>query len=527
MSASLPLDRRRVSSYFGLHTTQPFLGFVDVDIDGDIPVFLDPTALLADRTPWAEGCVALVQDFFQYILWLLGSGQRELAQGLVAVLREPNETHLGFSKGIARGHGLGPTSAGWLCDALQDSKAIDTGLLEHLEDTILMVDGVGGDLVSDIATNLMREPLLAYTEEQCLSAGIPLVPDVDSGPLWDPWEHRWHNRFVRRPMVPAGPLLLVPKSLVRVRLEYDYEEYYRYYILPYLRETEIEQKTAIVRVLKSGPKVFNKDLEAKYGTGKKAVVDITKEHPELLGGYRIDKREQRRVRPAMSHEEVAEIGGGPRPDLGELLADVARVPTGNEHAAAYHEAVFRLVSVLFYPELANPVMEQHLHGDLKRIDVTFDNIATHGFFRWVTQTVAAPLIFLECKNYGGEIANPELDQLIGRFSPKRGKLGLIVCRSLRNPERFSARCQHTFDDDSGAILVLTDADLGTLVEAATSGGGGEHKFDLLRSRFRRLLLRADEPDSPGPPDRDRSGEISPKSPSPSSAPDPGAERLPR
>jgi len=47
VSASLPLHRRRVSTHFGLDSSEPFLGFVDVDVDGDVPVFLDSGAILA------------------------------------------------------------------------------------------------------------------------------------------------------------------------------------------------------------------------------------------------------------------------------------------------------------------------------------------------------------------------------------------------------------------------------------------------------------------------------------------------
>jgi hypothetical protein len=490
-------EKRRVSTYFGLGATQPFLDFADVDIDGDLPVFLDPTALLAFNTPWANECVALIQDFFQHILALIASNQGLLAQGLMSALREPNETHLGFSKYQARGRGLGPTSAGWLVEALQESRAVNTGLLEHLEDTILMVEGVGGDLVSDIATNLIREPLLAYTEEQCLTWGIPLQSGVASGPIWDPATHNWVPQLVTQPLVPDGPLLLVPKVLVRRTLEYNVDDYYRYYLMPYLIESEIEQKTGLVRTVKSLPTVLKKDLEAKYGHGKQAVVAITRAHPELLETYRADKREQRRIRqPALTHDQVATVGGGERPDLDALLAVATSLKPGNEDASAYHDAVFRLLTVLFYPDLAHAVKEQPLHGDLKRIDVTFDNVATSGFFRWLSQNQAAGIVFVECKNYGAELGNPELDQLVGRFGPSRGEFGLIVCRSLEDPERFYKRCQNTFDDKKGAVLALTDEDLRTLVAAARASGGGEAKFDLLRRRYKRLLLRAEEPDPP-------------------------------
>ena len=34
----------RISEFFGLGLTQPYLDFVDVDIEGDVRYYIDPTA---------------------------------------------------------------------------------------------------------------------------------------------------------------------------------------------------------------------------------------------------------------------------------------------------------------------------------------------------------------------------------------------------------------------------------------------------------------------------------------------------
>lgn len=487
-----PLGASRLSDYFQLGLAQPALDFVDIDVEGDLPVFLDPTALLGLRTSWAGGCVALLQDFFQHILELLREGRVSHARSLLAVLREPNETHLGLSQGVARGRGLGATSSGWLCDALQRSQAVHTGLLEHLEDSILMIPGVAGDLVSDITTNLIRAPLIEYTASECESLGIPLQHGLASGPLWDPERHEWHTTHVSQPMGPRGRLLLVPKILVRRHLEYDYEEYYQHYLLAFLQNAEMEQKTGLVKVLKSGPRVYKKDLEAKYGRGKNVVVDLTLQHPEVLAKYRQDKRQQRRLRrPPLTHEQIAEVTGTRPPDLGSLLDEVRAVAPGNESAAAYHSSVFKLLKAVFYPALSHARKEQEIHEGLKRIDIAFDNDARSGFFDWLAGHFPAPVIFIECKNYGRELGNPELDQMIGRLSPSRGRFGMIVCRSLEDPETFHRRCQNTADDDHGFIIALTDDDLAALVEGAKQPGLRALDFPLLRDRFQRLLFRAE------------------------------------
>ena len=202
----------RVSQYYALGRTQPTLDFVDVDIIGDTRVFVDPRALRLLPSTWGDECVSLVQDFFTVVLEAIRGNRDTLARRLLRVLREPNETHLGLSRGRARGRALGHESARDVWDALGKSEAVFSGLLEDLEDTILMVEGISSDIISDITTNIIRQPLIEYTQSVAALYGIPLVPDVGSGPMWDPKRGTWFNEYVHLPKTEWGKLLLVPKN---------------------------------------------------------------------------------------------------------------------------------------------------------------------------------------------------------------------------------------------------------------------------------------------------------------------------
>jgi hypothetical protein len=114
------------------------------------------------------------------------------------------------------------------------------------------------------------------------------------------------------------------------------------------------------------------------------------------------------------------------------------------------------------------------------------NAATSGFFQWVGLHYPSSLVFVECKNYGKEIGNPELDQLSGRFSPNRGKVGLLLCRSLEDADLVLARCRDTAADDRGFVLLLDDTRLGQLV-AAREAHSSRVDFDLLRQLFLQLV----------------------------------------
>jgi hypothetical protein len=157
----------RVSEHFRLARSQASLDFVDVDITKDTPVFVSPKALTMLPFEFGDECVHLVQNFFHTVLEFIRSGRNDQAERLLRQLREPNETRSGLSKGKARGHALGAGSAHNVWEALSQSEAAKSGLLEDLEDTVLMIEGISVDIVSDMTTNIIRGPLIAYTERMC------------------------------------------------------------------------------------------------------------------------------------------------------------------------------------------------------------------------------------------------------------------------------------------------------------------------------------------------------------------------
>ena len=453
----------RVSEYFKLQRSQATLDFVDVSVISDTPVFVSPRALLQLQSEWGDECVHLVQTFFRTVLELIRIGQNAKAQSLLRMLREPNETHLGLSKDEARGRALGDGSAHDVWDALSKSEAAKSGLLRDLEDTVLMVEGVSIDIVSDITTNIIREPLIRYTQRVCELYGIPLTEGVASGPLWDAQQRSWFQRFERLPVANGRKLLLVPKAIVRLHLEYEFGEYYRHFLLEHLQQVELNANSALVELLKDGRRrVTKKSLIEKYGEGKKVIVRETLKYPEVLDRYKKAKAKQPHL--PLTHEDLAQIENEPGPNWGQLLDDVVNLPTGEEAAAKYEKYVEALLTALFYPALTNPIVQHEIHDGRKRIDITYTNMGASGFFHWLALHYSASHIFVECKNYGREVGNPELDQLSGRFSPSRGRFGLLVCRQFQNKPLFLKRCHDTAADDRGFIMPLDDDDLRSLVK---------------------------------------------------------------
>ncbi len=110
-----------------------------------------------------------------------------------------------------------------------------------------------------------------------------------------------------------------------------------------------------------------------------------------------------------------------------------------------------------------------------------------GFFAWLFQHYTAPHIFIECKNYGKEIGNPELDQLSGRFAPSRGQVGILLCRNIADPKTLMKRCRDTADDHRGFILPLDDESLEQVIREHLKETD-QQRFTPLGEIFSKLVM---------------------------------------
>lgn len=135
----------------------------------------------------------------------------------------------------------------------------------------------------------------------------------------------------------------------------------------------------------------------------------------------------------------------------------------------------------------SPALEQEIDDGRKRIDLTFLNTAEFGFFKDRKDdpfTVSREVI-VECKNYTDDITNPEIDQLSGRFDPRRGRLGLMLCRTIEDPLLVTRRCRDVFQAQRGVIIVLSYDDVVELLNAP-SLTRDQAVQNLLRSKLRAI-----------------------------------------
>lgn len=478
----------RVSEYYSLNRTQASLDFLDVDIYNDIKLYIDPYSFNIISSEFSDKCIFKIQDYFNTLLTYIRSNETVKARIMLQQLREPNETHLGMSKEVSKGRGLGPYLATKILHTLSMSEAVKTGLIQNIEESALMIEGISYDIISDIVTNIIREELIEYTQEMCELYSIPLESNIASGPIWDTTTKQWINRLVSLPKTDSGALLLIPKAIIRKKANYDVNEYYSHYVLDYLRTEEFSANSNLIEILKNGrQRITNKTLEAKYGSARKQVsITQTLRKPEILNNYRISKEQN--ISSPLEHEELCIEENSPSINYTQILSELKAIPTGTADADRYEKKIEELLTSIFSPDLMYPKAQHRIHEGRKRIDITYANIAQDGFFYWLMVNYPASHIFIECKNYSVDLSNPEFDQLSGRFSPSRGKFGFLVCRKNDNKDAVLKRCQDTARDDRGFIILLEDEDFEELINLRRSINYRDDLFTYLKNKFDALIM---------------------------------------
>jgi hypothetical protein len=454
------------SDFYGLRHNQFELDFVDVPIDGDILLFVDPFAISQRVDPWCRECNRTIVSFFQHVVDAIISHDLGLAWQLLGHFGEPNETRLGFSRGRPQGAGIGLGQSEQLLEALQDSSAVRTGFISALEEAEILIEGVGRDKISDLSTNVIRKSLAEYTREQCRLHNIA-TQSVPLRPYYSVEEGLWRSDYFELPIAQGKPVLLVPKAIVRYDPAYNHETYYDKYVLSYLAAEYIDANSSLVQTLKNGRRVVRKKaLRAEFPLTKGNLYRFSRDHPAVMQRYRdylegLEKKGERYY-----------VGPGDEGLIAEaLITAIENIQPGNDSASEYHRMMIGVVEFLFFPDLLYPKKEVEINQGRKRIDITMENGAREGIFHELHEVRQLPCSFvaLECKNYGRDLANPELDQIAGRFSPLRGKFGILCCRGFHDRGTFIERCRDTLREDRGLVIPLDDVTVTELLRFVESG----------------------------------------------------------
>jgi hypothetical protein len=397
-------------------------------------------------------------------------------------LHEPAETFLGVSRYEPNGKGVGAKQARQLVLRIRKSKAFQTGVLSDLSEVALFVDRVGRDKISDLTTNIIRSKLTEYTNQQCRLYGID-VEDYNGPPIWDALRKDWTSKVLRLPRINNVPVLLVPKFIVRRELSLNSQEFYNKQITDFLIAEHEHATSSLVQSLRAPSKVTKTEIREKNPKSKEMLAETVAAHPRLLEMYKDLARGDGRIMVNVAKDDVSVPQACV--DLEKVLRETA---PGPDDANRYHLIAMHILTLCFFPKLIQPRKEWEVNEGRKRIDIVYTNAADEGFFshRRDAKNTAATMLIVECKNYSRDIANPEIDQLLGRFDDNRGYLGIITCRAIDDRALLLKRCQDLAKAKRAFIMIFDDNDLCYFLNARKDED--EMRLEgFLHAKFREII----------------------------------------
>lgn len=491
----------RISEKLNLGVSQYELDFIDADLEADSKLYIDPFLIANSNSHWAIEADTTIKNFFNKFKMAMKEHDYRRGREMFLFMSEPKENCLGMSKtGTTNGRGVGELNAQQIVDKIIESDAIENGLVNNIEDLIIFVDNLDKDKLSDMVTNIIRKHLIDYTRNQCELWNINLT-DEETLPYWDALKGEWVISRERLLVIEEREILLIPKAILSPINIYELSKYRSNFIVEKERTFHLQRQSALVKYkkLKNGQEKFylpKKDVDKyigqtikeEYTNTKDYVRTYTQQHPDLYQNFiftskqKINSLTSKEIQKRIKNISVEEIIEG-------LIKRLESIPAGKEDATIYHHYIKSLLEILFYPYLINPKIEQEIHEGRKRIDIVMENNAKGGFFFKLhdINKIFCPYIYIECKNYGKDVSNPEIDQLSGRFSPFRGRFGILLCRDIKNEDGFKKRCQDTYKDDRGLIIYLLDKDIKYMLESIRDDEP-ENIDRLLEKKKREIVL---------------------------------------
>lgn len=266
--------------------------FVDVQLDSDNRIFIDPVVLENATDEWSISANRCVQSFFDCLFTTLKNGYSDR---LFEHAHEQNAIKFGYGNGR---NGKGKTADG-LKEALGKLKKLIYIIptISKGEDIPVLVEGFAEDCMSDLLANILHEQLNAFTAQQMRSRGIP-ANEIRTFWSWDAVGGAWHQVTRESWSYKGQELLMVPKWVVRKNYLFKAHQYLYGVIIERIQVEEGHEDMKKIDILNNMPK---NDEHWEYET----VIRYTKEHPDALDEYH--KRIPRyysRAHGVMSDEEL-------------------------------------------------------------------------------------------------------------------------------------------------------------------------------------------------------------------------------
>ncbi len=274
------------------------IGFVDVPVDTDIGLYLDPTLIEAGSDTFSRWCATSIDSFFTAVFQACAAEDKETLLHLLNHSAEPNESHLGSSQRRSMGRGA---SLGILYPVFSDlirQRLFAQGAVTVPNDICVLAPNFAADRMSDLLTNILRNQLSEFTIDQCRKLGIPME-GVRRGYCWEEADGAWARRSWPCPVAYGKPVLLIPQTFVSRNYHLGTDSYIREQLLTYLQREHLLNLSPLChrRLYKDGTtrivKPTKEEVRRAELSGmpsKQAAASFAREHPDSLRRFNVNRR---------------------------------------------------------------------------------------------------------------------------------------------------------------------------------------------------------------------------------------------
>lgn len=263
-----------ITTYFGFPSGHSNFDFVDIPINKDLRLFIDPCLIERNSDFWSRQASELISDFSDKMYSDIRSGQWHNTC-VFDHAHEINATHLGYGNGH---NGKGKTTAGMhesldkLCDLTRQIPTITC-----IQDIPVFIKDFAEDCMSDLLSNILHLVLSHFTAAQMEKYGISSTGE-HSIYFWNSMEHCWSTTSVPYWTINHREVLLVPKVWVRKNFLFSTEQYLRSIIVERMqRDPEYDGLTK-KDILKNMERI---NENWRYDQA----VDYTTRNPDALDEY--------------------------------------------------------------------------------------------------------------------------------------------------------------------------------------------------------------------------------------------------
>ncbi|MCU1249653.1 MAG: hypothetical protein JWQ49_2682 [Edaphobacter sp.] len=440
--------------------------FVIPHLVSDLPLCIDPFLLFKSRDPELRLLHASIVEHFADGVSAIAKDD-ELDAKYILDFPEVAEIGFGYGASDKRGSGLGKTLTNLLIGSLKLSPAIMERGIRHVEEMQLISPGIGPDRVGDIASNILKEYLIQYTQRQCEVHNLPIRSLVPVNHVYDPTERCWRDGYYDLPVnsEDGRAILFVPRRIVRQLPWINYDNFVKTEFRAYL-----EARKRVGRVTGRAP-------------SKAEVTSTSRVETSIIDAY-VKQREQQ----AAAAQPILPPLTDSSADSGEsLLTRLATIPPGQSDATAYQELVLDILTFVFCPDLIDGRLEERTIDGTERRDIIFTNDSDATFLDYVRTSHESLFVMFEVKNTD-ELTMAALNQAATYLGDRIGRLGYIVTR--KPPGDNLLRKQISIFNDSNprkVLLILSDRDLEELIKLRMQDGS---PIPWLQKHYRRFRTAA-------------------------------------